>query len=113
MRERFTDAFISAHQTAFDEYLALGVSISQKAVSGEEAPDQYIKALKLQSVLKARQNSELTVKEAEALDGCLSQMSERRYTPSLSPLVAEDGFLLFMDGGKIKQMDEVFTLSVN
>ncbi len=100
----FPLSFITAHQTAFDEYLALGVSISQKAVEGEESPDEYTKALKLQTVLKARRNLELTDKEAEALDGCLSQMSEIRFVPSLSPTVSlEDGFMLNEDGSYMLQ----------
>ena len=83
----FTSSFITANQDAFDEYLALGVSISQKLIDGEEASDKYDQAFKLQVVLKARRSSDLTTKEAEALDGCLRLLSELQVVPSLTPLL--------------------------
>lgn len=111
----FTSSFITSHQIAFDEYLALGVSISQKAIVGEESYLEYTKARKLQTVLKARRNTTLTEKEAESLDGCLSQMSERQFIPSLSAIVdLEDGFILNEDGGyRLQQTGFKTQLEVN
>lgn len=114
MRTRFTDDFISAHQGAFDELLALGVLISQNAVEGIESEEEWDKAIRLQKILRARQNSQLTEKEAEALDGCLGLMTESAFVPSISPIITvESGFILFMDGTRMLQVDGAFTKYVD
>lgn len=98
--DTFDSAFITAHEAAFDEFVALGTSIAQKSVEGEQAPDKYEKGFKLQTILKARRNEDLTDKEIEALDGCLSQMTESAYVPSNSVLVdLQGGYSLNEDGG--------------
>jgi hypothetical protein len=106
MINTFTLSFIQQHQEAFDEYLSLGTLISQNNIEGIESPKEYDKVFKLQQVLKARRSTDLTAKEAEALDGCLGQMSESQYIPSLDAVVdLETGFMLYMDGAKMKYMD--------
>jgi len=98
--DTFDSAFITAHEAAFDELVALGSAIAQKSVDGEQAPDKYVKGLKLQTILKARRNEDLTDKEAEALDGCLSLLTEAAYVPSVSLLVdLQGGYSLNEDGG--------------
>jgi hypothetical protein len=110
----FTLSFIQTHQDAFDEYLALGTLIAQRAAEGKESIEEYKKAKRLQTVLKARRNTELTAKQEEGLDGCLRLLSESQIVPSMSPLVTQDeDFMIYMDGSRIKYMDGSFMQPVN
>jgi hypothetical protein len=109
----FTLSFINAHEDAFSEYVALGTLIAQRAAEGKESIEQYQKAIRLQTVLKARRNTELTAKQEEALDGCLGLLSEAQFTPTVSPLyTTDDGFLIYVQGGRIQYVGGGFILPV-
>lgn len=79
----FDSAFVAQYPDAFDELLLLGHTIGQRAVDGKESRVQYSKAKRLLSVLEALDNPELTAPQIEALEYCLIQLAESKFTPTI------------------------------
>ena len=100
MREVFSPSFITAHSDAFTEMVSLGTLAAQRAIIGKDSEDEYDRGRKLQTILKARRNTQLTTPEVEALEGCLVFLTFRNYVPSNRVLVNVDDNNMTYETGK-------------